>query len=186
MSTDSKLKFGPAWHQDKIVYGARRPGYPAKKGIGLEPVQEWISFMKQKKIRRVCCLLSQEELAYYACDLLGEYKKAFGPDHVCAAPVENYRLCDERTLTERILPFLQASEAAQVPVVVHCSGGSGRTGHVLAAWLVRVRGLTPEVALSAARQAGRDPWEAITAGQATKAQLQALLMGPSKSAKSQG
>jgi len=44
------------------------------------------------------------------------------------------------------LAFLSAAAAAGEPVVVHCWGGGGRTGLVLAAWLCRQHGLTPEAA----------------------------------------
>jgi protein-tyrosine phosphatase len=62
-------------------------------------------------------------------------------------------------------------------VVVHCSGGSGRTGHVLAAWLVRYRGLEAGTALSEVRSTGRNPQEAVDAGLATLAELNRLLGG---------
>jgi hypothetical protein len=55
-------------------------------------------------------------------------------------------------------------------VVVHCSGGSGRTGHVLAAWLVYFRNSTMEDALDGVKKANgasRNPFEAIQMGNAT-------------------
>lgn len=44
---------------------------------------------------------------------------------------------------------LKAAKAAGQKVVVHCWGGGGRTGLVLAAWLVQDRGLTAEDAADA-------------------------------------
>ena len=66
------------------------------------------------------------------------------------AEVEDYHLCDHATLERHILPFLHESDQTTTPVLVHCSGGSGRTGHVLAAWLVRYRSMLPAVGGTAA------------------------------------
>jgi protein-tyrosine phosphatase len=47
--------------------------------------------------------------------------------------------------------------------VVHCSGGIGRTGHVLAAWLVAGRGFSRHSAITAVKRRGRNPYEAVIA-----------------------
>ncbi len=168
MTTMTNFGFGPASQNERIVFGARRPGYPR------DPVQDWLAFMKGKEIRRVCCLLSQERLDCYD-DLLGTYRRAFGAENVCWAPVEDFHLADADTLTGKILPFLLEADREQERVVVHCAGGLGRTGHVLAAWLVCGRGFSVEEALSAVTQMGRNPWEAIEWGNATEEELHALL-----------
>jgi protein-tyrosine phosphatase len=60
-------------------------------------------------------------------------------------------------------------------VVVHCWGGNGRTGHVLSAWLVAARGLSPLEAIEAVEATGRLPREAILASNAVLEELIALL-----------
>lgn len=162
--------------EETIVFGASRPGYPSKT-VDVNQVQEWISAMQRGGIRRICCLLPPNQLEYYAVDLLAAYRDAFGASHVCAAAVEDHHLCDHTTLEGRILPFLQESSKIGAPVLVHCSGGSGRTGHVLAAWLVRHRGLSVDDALTAVKNTGRDPWEAVHCGYATEKELRCLLAG---------
>jgi protein-tyrosine phosphatase len=172
------FRFGTARNDETIVHGAWRPAYPAKSVNSLEPVREWIDFMARKGIRRVCCLLSPEQLAYYhPDDLLEEYRSQFGASNVCSAPIEDYHLCDECLLDTVVMPFLIESDEAAMPVVVHCSGGSGRTGHVLAAWLVRHRGLPVDDALAAVIATGRNPREAVGCGNASEDELRRLLLG---------
>ncbi|MGV0024655.1 hypothetical protein [Phormidesmis priestleyi] len=44
--------------------------------------------------------------------------------------------------------------------MVHCAGGIGRTGQVLAAWLVYGRGLTTRSSIATVKKMGRNPYEA--------------------------
>ena len=149
-------KFAPAWENEQVVFGAARPGYTNNK------VQDWIEFMKYQDIKRVCCLLPDQQLAYYS-ELLSTYKQEFGNQLVCWAPIADFHLSDLETLTQKILPFLSEADKQNEKVVVHCSGGIGRTGHVLAAWLVSVRGLSNQAAIAAVKRTGRNPYEAAIA-----------------------
>src|SRR5438093_895089 len=99
--------FGPASKEERIVFGARRPGYHFANLVGAEMVQAWISCMKEQGIKRVCCLLSARQLRYYTDDLLAVYQVAFGKSHVCWAEIEDFHLCEARRLAEEILPFLR-------------------------------------------------------------------------------
>ena len=105
---------------------------------------------------------------------LGRYQE-FGKENVCWTLVEDYHLADIHMLKERILPFLAESDTNKERVVVHCSGGIGRTGHILAAWLVHGRQFEIEDALSEVKETGRNPFEAVESGTATQSQLHALL-----------
>lgn len=73
--TRSSYKFAAAC-KEAIVFGAARPGYSN------EQVQQWIRFMQTQTIQRVCCLLSETQLARYS-NLLETYRQAFGVDRVC-------------------------------------------------------------------------------------------------------
>ena len=166
--------FGPANAGEQIVYGAERPGFDFHS-VGAQEVSRWISFMKHNGIVRVCCLLPRQQLDYYEVDLLEEYRHAFGPRNVCSAGIPDCHLCDAETLTGQILPFLRESDQQCEPVVVHCSGGSGRAGHILSAWLVHARAFSIDDALAQVKYPRRNPLEAIIIGNASMAQLRALL-----------
>ena len=157
----NRHNFGPASPEDSIVHGACGPG---------DAIEEWTSFMQGQRVERVCCL--QEELP----ELVRSYEAAFGKDNVKHAPIEDFHLCSPSTLKGTILPFLRDSCVENRRVVVHCAGGNGRTGHVLAAWLVFHAGMPPEEALAMVEQMGRDPREAIRVGNATEAELLSLLL----------
>lgn len=162
------FRFGPACDNEQIVFGAQRPGYdPAD-------IKDWISYMKAQGIRRVCCLLSEQELRDYQENLLSTYCGEFGQDNVASAPVEDVHLISH-VLLKKVLGFLQESDEKKKPVVVHCAGGLGRTGHVLSAWLVSGGGFSVTEALSTVKNTGREPGQAVTYGNATKEQLHDLL-----------
>jgi protein-tyrosine phosphatase len=155
--------FGPASIDETIVYGASRPGY-SSPSVQSDEVQDWIQFMKENGIQRVCCLLEEEQLAYYPCGLLQAYRDAFGEEQVCHAPVRDYRLCSLALLEQIVLPFLAESVRLEQKVVVHCSGGVGRSGHVLVAWLVygRKQGIDEAVrAVQTVPGVSRNPREAV-------------------------
>ncbi len=157
-------KFAAASADELIVFGSARPGYTD------EQVRQWIEFMidwakptlRERDIQRVCCLLTRNQLDRYS-NLLGDYRQAFGMSQVCWAPIEDFSLATPEIMIDRILPFLATADQQQEKVVVHCSGGIGRTGHILAAWLVAGRGFDRESAISAVQQTGRNPYEAVIA-----------------------
>jgi protein-tyrosine phosphatase len=149
-------KFAAASENESIVFGAARPGYRN------EQVNEWIAFMQNQGIQKVCCLLSKSQLARYS-NLLEVYQQTFGVSQVCWTPIEDFLFADINVLLHQILPFLAAADQNNQKVVVHCSGGSGRTGHVLAAWLVAGRGFSKQGAIAAIQKTGRNPYEAVIA-----------------------
>ncbi len=149
-------KFAAASENETIVFSSARPGYTNKQ------VNEWIEFMQNQDIQRVCCLLPETQLTRYS-NLLGAYRQVFGLNRVCWAPIEDFKFATLEILTLQILPFLAIATQQHEKVVVHCSGGIGRTGHVLAAWLVAGRGLSSKLAIAAVKQTGRNPYEAVIA-----------------------
>jgi protein-tyrosine phosphatase len=149
-------KFAAASTDESLVFGSARPGYTSKQ------VKEWIDFMQQQGIGRVCCLLSKTQIECYP-DLLDLYRQFFGIECVCWEPIEDFHFVDREVLIRQILPFLAVADRQHQKVVIHCAGGIGRTGHILAAWLVAKRGFTNKLAIDIVRQTGRNPYEAVIA-----------------------
>jgi protein-tyrosine phosphatase len=149
-------KFAAASEHEPIVFGSTRPEYPNKQ------VSEWLEFMQDRGIQRVCCLLPETQLIRYS-DLLGVYRQVLGLERVCWEPIEDFSFVTPEVLISQILPFLAIANHQNEKVVVHCSGGIGRTGHILAAWLVAGRGLSSQSAIAAVKQTGRNPDEAVIA-----------------------
>lgn len=166
-------RFAPAAEDEDVVYGACCPGWHSA-GPHEEAMAQWVEFMREAGIERVCCLLTGRQLDDHDANI-GRYRDAFGAGKVCHAPVPDHRLADIGTLRGDILPFLDAADEADEPVVVHCLAGIGRTGHVLAAWLVHGRGYDPHDAIETVRVMGRDPMEPVERGNATRQDLLDLL-----------
>jgi protein-tyrosine phosphatase len=149
--------FTAAYEQEHFVFGARRPGFPFSR-VSSVLLQRWIAFMQAQGITRVLCLLAPRQLAAYD-DLLGTYRQLFGQQNVLWVPIDDFHIAEEVQLIGQIVPFLAAAEQQQEKTVVHCSGGVGRTGHVLAAWLVSYRGMSNEEAITAVKRQGRNARE---------------------------
>ena len=150
--------FGAACAGEPTVFGARRPGFPFRRVSPLA-IARWMDFMQAQGIERVVCLLPPRQLRPCG-QLLETYAGRFGPANVAWAPVEDFTLIELPTLTGTVLPFLAEAERHGQRAVVHCSAGIGRTGHVLAAWLVAARGMANAEAIAAVRATGRNPQEA--------------------------
>ena len=147
-------RFAAASENEIIVYGSAKPGYSN------EEVLQWVEFIQNQDIKRVCCLLAPTQLNNYA-NLIDLYKLEFGTNQICWTPIEDYTLIDSQTLTQKILPFLKQAKNKSEKVVVHCFAGIGRTGQVLAAWLVYARGFSNQEAISTVMRNGRNPCEFI-------------------------
>jgi hypothetical protein len=170
---DNPHRFAPAALDEEHVYGACSPGWHTAASHD-EALADWLSFMQSRGVERVCCLLTGEQLDENGGNVR-RYREAFGEHDVRHVPIPDYELADVATLESEVLPFLEAAVERGEKVVVHCLSGMGRTGQVLAAWLVYDRGYASERAIRAVKNAGRLPDEAIQAGNATEDDLVALL-----------
>ena len=172
----SEYGFGVSFRDDKFVYGAQRPGFPGKF-VQRQVVDDWVAFMQKQGISRIVCLLSDEELGYYPTlegGLLGVYAADFAPDNVLWAPTADRRLCSVEAL-KHICYFLRSSMLAGQKTVVHCSAGQGRTGQVLAAWLIYNYSISERKAIRLVEELNRSPKEVVFYDNATEADLLNLL-----------
>jgi protein-tyrosine phosphatase len=175
-------RFAPAAPDEPIVHGAAAPGWdrvPTGRSTDDDPIERWIDAMTARGIARVCVLLTDRQLERYD-GLLDRYRVVFGDHAVRHVPIDDHHFADPDVVIEDLLPFFAEADAATEPVVTHCLAGIGRTGHVLAAWLVGGRGFDPGEAVRIVAETGRDPREAIAAGNATEDDLAALLSAASE------
>jgi hypothetical protein len=91
-------KLAAASENEPIVFGSARPGYSNKQ------VTEWIEFIQNQNIKRVCYLLPESQLTRYA-NLLDTYRQIFGLDRVCWTPIEDFHFAIPEILTHQILPL---------------------------------------------------------------------------------
>lgn len=151
-------KFAPAASNESIVFGAAKARYSKAS------VQQWLKYMETQQIERVCCLLEPKTVNRYQLNLLTAYRHKFGREKVLwQSEIADFQIPASVILIEEIIPFLISAERNRQKAVVHCSHGIGRTGIVLAAWLVSQRGLSNQQALFAVRQQKRLPQEAMIA-----------------------
>lgn len=136
--TSALFNFAPASPLDDIVHGSCRPGVGRVQSVPPESVEQWVSFMKQQQVSRVLVLLHADQLAYYREDLLAHYRREFC--EVTWAPIPDFALPEPGVL-KTALAALGRAQTAREKIVVHCSAGMGRTGIVLAAWLITRHGV---------------------------------------------
>jgi protein-tyrosine phosphatase len=166
-------RFAPAASNEEYVYGSCAPGWHTA-ATHQDALDDWIAHMQAHDIERVCCLLPGQQLDDAGANIQ-RYREAFGASSVRHVPVPDHQLIPQDRLHDDILPFLVDACETGERVVVHCLAGIGRTGQVLAAWLVYHYDYGPDRAIETVQEMGRDPEDAIKTGNATEAELSSLL-----------
>ena len=98
-------------------------------------------------VRHVVVLVPDAQLAKYGRPQLVAELRALDRD-VLHVPIPDFQTGTLDQL-QRAVAFVEAGRSEGV--LVHCLGGKGRSGMVVAAWLVS-RGETPEAAIAAVRE----------------------------------
>jgi len=166
-------RFAPAAPHEQHVYGACSPGWHSAADHRTA-VEQWVAFMEEEGMDRVCCLLSLPPEEIEESDF-GLYREVFGSGNVSHVPLADRRLVEAERLRSEVLPFLRETVEADERVVVHGLSGLGRTGQVLAAWLVAYHEYRPHEAVDTVREMGRDPAVAVERGDASRHELLDML-----------
>jgi len=161
--------FGPAAKGRNDVFGCAKPD--------TFTFGNWIEAVRENDISKIVVLCEQNDYSSF----IDKFDDEFGQMNVLRATVKDYHLCEKEMLNGKIIPFIEESIKRGEKVVVHCNAGSGRTGHVLAAWLYyHVKTMDVNEALQEVRGKGiafceRDPHEAVKKNNATLEDLQELI-----------
>lgn len=149
--------------EEKEVFGACRPGH-----LGSD-LHQWAHTLQEGGVTDVICLLSKSEAARWS--LPRKYADLFGTYHL---PIRDRHLPDQTSLAATIQE-MEVRTANGGKVALHCNAGLGRTGIVGAAWLTSQYGYQPQDAVNRVIAAGRSPYQAVEADNATEQELFNLL-----------
>lgn len=141
----TQYNFAPASTRDEVLYGAARPGasqqlcYRPDLKLPASVITEWAYWAKGEGFERVITLLSPSELDTYQGSVVDVLSHQFSGHY-------SNIVMDRPGALQQVLAAVRTAQEAGDKILVACWAGAGRTGQVLAAWLVQQYGLTPEEA----------------------------------------
>jgi hypothetical protein len=122
------------WIIESILARSSRPGYPSES-VQLKEVDTWIKQIKAMDIKSIICLLTDDQLTYYAVipeGLLEYYgKRDFKVEYMPITDPIDDPIRGQQELTTKREPIYQAFLKLPKPVLVHCSAGQQRTESIV-------------------------------------------------------
>jgi protein tyrosine phosphatase (PTP) superfamily phosphohydrolase (DUF442 family) len=117
------------WAAPKLLARSARPGYAYQQSFPVtrRQVDEWLGEVRKQGVQGIICLLSDEELDWYASLPGGllEYYRANGLQ-TAHIPVPDR---ESPPMNEQQLEAVwKAYQSVPKPVLIHCSAGIDRTG----------------------------------------------------------
>ncbi len=138
------------------------PGMKGRIGLTLLPgridlgrdLSDDLSVLRRENVTRVICLLGDDELTHYGVAQLMEEYAALGiaADQL---PIVDQKVCSVEEM-QRLSQLMEDEISTGGKVLVHCAGGLGRSGMVVACFLKQVLAMSPEDAIEMVR-AARSP-----------------------------
>jgi atypical dual specificity phosphatase len=125
------------WLVPRVLAGSSRPG----GRYGIDGLDDHLSWLRSQGIGAILALTEEPP------DLTALERHGIISLHL---PVIDFTPPSPDQFTEA-LGFIDRQSVVNVPVVVHCYAGQGRTGTVLAAYLIRA-GRSPEQAIIEVRE----------------------------------
>ena len=118
------------WVKEGILAKSSRPGYPYKN-VDINSLREKTKQWKDKGIKSIICLLSNEEIKNYYKSIdrkLNEYYTEQG-FNVSFIPVHDFKIPPLNE--EELYEVKKSFDALEKPVLIHCGSGEHRTNKAI-------------------------------------------------------
>ncbi|EPG72992.1 cyclin-dependent kinase inhibitor 3 [Leptospira fainei serovar Hurstbridge str. BUT 6] len=122
---------------------------PGRKDRNRDLPQD-IKTLKEEGVNRVISLLTENEYSEYGVIEIKEVYKTEGLDPIFF-PILDQRIPDRKSLNE-LLEKIDKDLLSGKNVLIHCVGGLGRSGTIVAAYLILCSGYTVDEAIRTVRE----------------------------------
>ena len=122
------------WVIEGILARSSRPGFHSQN-VQVGEVDAWLEEIREMRIKSIICLLTNEQLSYYASipeGLLKYYRRqGFETKHFPITDPHDDAIHGQQELIANSEPIYKIFLELPKPVLVHCNAGLWRTGHTV-------------------------------------------------------